>query len=637
MAKRVQYRRLVLMAVVLMAAFAGLGYRLVDLQVWRHQELKYKAQQNTQREIFLEPRRGDILDAKGNLLATSVFVKTLCADPVLIGNRQAEIARALAPLLQVPESQLAQRLKPQLRENNKGEVVTNRYVVLKRKTPVELWQKIQETMRTLSFGLEETKLPKAEQAFYRDLRKQAIFVDSMDDQLRVYPTMSLAAHVLGSVGMDERQTNTNGRACETVGKEGIELSFDSKLRGVRGWRLTETDRHKREMVNLREQDVEPRDGLNVVLTIDSVVQNMVETALAEAMEKHTPASISGIVVRPRTGEVLAMATLPNFDPNNPGAATPDARRNRVIADVAEPGSTFKIVVVSGAYNDQLVSPTDTFDCEHGHFFYAGRPLRDHESYGVLTVENIITKSSNIGAAKIGIKMGERRLYEYIRNFGFGTRTGIPLQGEIGGIVHPLKNWSKVSIAQIPMGQGIAVTRLQMIMAMCAIANNGWLMRPMLVDRLEDQQHRVVAKYAPQRVRQVISEPAAKLMVSALKTVTSSDGTAPKAALEHYCVAGKTGTAQKAEHGFYAPGKYFSSFIGFFPADNPELCISVMMDEPKQGHFGGQTAAPVFKQIAERAANYLNIRPEDGSEVPAPPVPIAPLDDRALKSAAARTP
>jgi cell division protein FtsI (penicillin-binding protein 3) len=282
-----------------------------------------------------------------------------------------------------------------------------------------------------------------------------------------------------------------------------------------------------------------------------------------------------------------------------------------------------------------VTLADTFDCEHGHFWYAGRNLHDHQSYGVLSVESIITKSSNIGAAKVGIKMGENRLYEYIRDFGFGTRTGIPLQGEVSGIFHPLKSWSKVSIAQLPMGQGVAVTRLQMTMAMCAIANNGWLMRPMLVDRLEDSDHRVVAKYTPQRVRQVISESADKLMVRALKTVVSPEGTAAKAALEHYTVAGKTGTAQKAEHGVYVPGKYFSSFIGFFPADDPELCISVTMDEPKEGHYGGDTAAPAFKQIAERAANYLNIRPEDDVH-PVPETAAATEDARVVKTAAARS-
>jgi cell division protein FtsI/penicillin-binding protein 2 len=636
MAKRLQFRRLLLLAVLLGAAFAGLGYRLVDLQVVRHDELIAKAQQNTQRVFLREPRRGDILDAKGNLLATSVFVKTVCADPALVGNRQAEVARALAPLLQMNEAELCQRLLPRLRQNDKGGTVTNHYVVLKRKVPVETWEKIQAAMGALSFGPEERNWTKAERAFYRDLRQKAILADPVDDQLRVYPNQTLAAHALGYTGMDERDVDGT-HILETAGKDGVELTMNSKLSGVRGWRVTETDRQRHELVPRRDQDVEPRDGLNVVLTIDSVIQHTVELALAEAMEKHTPISIAGLVIRPRTGEILALATLPNFDPNNPGAAPADARRNRVISDVMEPGSTFKIVVVSGALNEQAVRLTDAFDCEHGHFAYAGRVLHDHEAYGVLSVENIITKSSNIGAAKIGIKLGDHRLYDYIRSFGFGVRTGIPLPGEVSGIAHPVKNWSKVSVAQIPMGQGIAVTRLQMTMAMCAIANNGCLMQPMIVSRLEDRDHNVVAKYYPQRVRQVISEATARQMVAALKTVVSSNGTAPKAALEHYTAAGKTGTAQKVEGGVYVHGKYVSSFIGFFPADNPELCISIVMDEPKEGYYGGQVAAPIFKQIAESAANYLNLRPENGDGPPALPETIAgPADPRPARTIAARS-
>jgi cell division protein FtsI/penicillin-binding protein 2 len=622
-----------LLALVLAAAFAGLGYRLVDLQVLRHDELNAKALQNTQSELLIEPRRGDILDVKGNLLATSVPVKTLCADPMLVGNRQPEVARAIAPLLAMSESEVMQRLTPRLRQNSKGQVVTNRYVVLKRKVAVETWQKIQAAMTNLSFGFDEKRLPKPEQAYYRDLRAKAIFPDPVDDQLRSYPNQALAAHVLGYVGMDEAEVN--GRTLlQTSGKDGIEKTFNEKLAGARGWRLTETDHAKRELVAMREQDVEPHDGLNVVLTIDSVIQHMVEAALADAKEKHSPISISGIVVRPRTGEILAMATLPNYDPNSPSGTSGDVR-NRVIADIAEPGSTFKIVVVSGALNDGVVRLSDVFDCEHGHFHYAGRVLHDHDSYGPLTVEGIITHSSNIGAAKIGIKMGENELYQYIRNFGFGTRTDIPLPGEIPGIVHPVKKWSKVSIAQIPMGQGIAVTRLQMMMAMCAIANHGLLMRPMLVDRLEDRDHNVVTKYVPVRVRQVISEAAAHQMVTALKTVATPEGTAPKAALEHYTVAGKTGTAQKVENGEYVR-KYFASFIGFFPADNPEVCISIMMDEPAHGYYGGQIAAPVFKQIAEPLAMYLNIRPEKNEETTPPATASDSTDNGPVKTAAARS-
>lgn len=630
-----QVRRLVWLGLMLCLAFAGLGYRLIDLQILRHVELSAKAQQNTQREFLLEPRRGDITDVKGNLLATSVFVKTVCADPTLLGNHQPEVAHTLAPLLQMDEARLCQLMTQRLHQNQKGETVTNQYVRLKQKVPLDTWDKIRTAMTNLTFGVDERKLPRSQATFYRDLRQKAIF--ARDDQLRVYPNQSLAAHVLGYATPVEKEVD-DFPVTQIVGREGIEHTLDTKLAGVRGWRLTETDGLKRELVTLREQDVEPSDGLNVVLTIDSVIQHIVESALAEAMEKNCPISISGVVVRPRTGEVLAMATLPNFDPNNLVATTPEARRNRVITDIAEPGSTFKIVVVSGALNESIVRLSDPFDCENGHFYFGGRWLHDHESYGVLPVQDIIMKSSNIGAAKVGIKMGPERLYKYISDFGFGEVTGLPLPGEVSAklFVPPVKKWSKVSIAQIPMGQGISVTRMQMLMAMCAIANKGWLMRPMLVDRLEDSAHNVVAKYYPQRVRQVISESTAELMVQALKTVVSVEGTAPKAALDHYTVAGKTGTAQKVENGAYVH-KFFSSFIGFFPADNPELCISVTMDDPKKGYYGGQTAAPVFKQIAERAANYLNIRPEDGDPASLPDPIAAPTDRGALKTAAAHAP
>lgn len=610
MGQHLQQRRVWVLLILLALAFAGMGYRLVDLQVLRHDDLLAKAQQNTQREFTLVPRRGDILDAHGNLLATSVFVKTVIADPTLIGNHQAEVAHAIAPILQLDEASLRQALMPRFRVNEKGETNAVRYVRLKSKVSVETWARVQSAMTNLNFGIDEKKLPRADQAALRNLRTSAIDVDPVDDQLRVYPNQSLAAHVLGFVGMNESEVNSN-RFEQTVGKEGIELSFNAQLTGITGWRVTETDKHEHELVSLREQDAQQRDGLNVVLTIDSAIQHTLETALADAMQKYTPIAASGIVIRPKTGEILAMATMPNFDPNNPGAATPDARRNRVITDVVEPGSTFKIVVVSGALNETNVTLNDRFFCENGHFAFAGKVLHDHEPYGDLSVENIITKSSNIGAAKIGIKMGPEELYDYIHNFGFGARTGIPLPSEARGVVYPIKDWSKVSIAQIPMGQGIAVTRLQMAFAMCAIANDGVLMRPMLISRLEDRDGNVVAQYPPQMVRRVISEETAKKMVEALKTVVTPEGTAYKANLTNIniTVAGKTGTAQKAEHGVYVPGKFVSSFIGFFPADDPEVCIAIVLDEPQNGHYGGLTAGPTFKEVAERTANYLNIHPD----------------------------
>ena len=296
-------------------------------------------------------------------------------------------------------------------------------------------------------------------------------------------------------------------------------------------------------------------------------------------------------------------------------------------------------MLSGALNDRTVTLNDGFNCENGRFFFAGHPLRDHHPYGNLSVERIITKSSNIGAAKIGIKMGNRRLYEYLYEYGFGMRTGIQLPSESPGIVHPPEKWSKVSIAQIPMGHGVAVTRLQMAMAMSAMANNGWLMRPMLVSRLVDREGNVVAEYQPQRVRQVVSETAARQMTQALKTVVTDDGTAVKAALTNYTVAGKTGTAQKpSPQGGYSNEKFVTSFIGFFPADNPEVCISNVLDEPKGGHYGGEVAAPIFRQVAEGVANYLNVRPDVPNSLPEStrgPTNELP-DSRAIKTIAAKT-
>jgi cell division protein FtsI/penicillin-binding protein 2 len=427
----------------------------------------------------------------------------------------------------------------------------------------------------------------------------------------------LAGQVIGFPAVEE--TNVGGRfISKIVGCDGVELAMQKPLSGVAGWRVTETDKAQHELVAWRDEDVYARDGLNVVLTIDSAVQHIVETALAEALQKHTPKSITGIVMRPRTGEILAMVSLPNYDPNKSSSITPESR-NRVITDVMEPGSTFKIVVVSGALNNGTVKLTDQFDCEHGHFAFAGRVLHDHEAYGMLTTESIITKSSNIGAAKIGIRLGEQNLYHYASEYGFGQRTGIPLPGEARGILHPVKDWTKVSIAQIPMGHGVAVTRLQMLQAMATIANDGWLMRPMIVSRLQERDGSVVQTYQPERVRQAISEATSKLMIEALKTVATKDGTAAEAALKNYVVAGKTGTAQKVENGAYAPGKYISSFLGFFPADNPELCISVVMDEPKEGYYGGKVCGPVFRDIAERCASYLNIPPDPKLMTNAPPL------------------
>jgi len=607
MTNKQQIRRALLLLAFLSLAFGGLCYRLVDLQVLRHDELSAAGEKNTQREFWQAPRRGDILDVNGNILATSVPVKTICADPSLMGNFQPLIAHAIAPLLKLNEADLAKRLTPYLTRNAQGEVVTNNlhYVRLAKNISDETWRQVAAAMTNITFGVDVKKLPRAQKEFVRNLKNYSVF--SEPDQMRVYPNGSLASQVIGFPASEEQKIS--GRiVTQIAGRDGAELAMNKQLSGVAGWKVTETDRAQHELVAMRDEDVHPRDGLNVVLTIDSVVQHIVETALADALKKHTPRSITGIVMRPKTGEILAMVSLPNYDPNQPNTITPETR-NRVITDVVEPGSTFKIVVVSGALNNGIVSLNTPVYCENGAFAFAGRVLHDHERLGNETVKSVITKSSNIGAAKIGIQLGADNLYSYAWNYGFGQRTGIPLPGEARGFLYPVKDWSKVSIAQIPMGHGVAVTRLQMLYAMASIANDGWLMRPMIVKQLQERDGSVVQRYAPERVRKIIGEQADLDMITALKTVPTKDGTAPDAAMKNYVVAGKTGTAQKAENGAYASGKYISSFIGFFPADDPQICISVVMDEPKEGYYGGKVCGPVFREIAERCASYLNIPPD----------------------------
>jgi cell division protein FtsI/penicillin-binding protein 2 len=390
--------------------------------------------------------------------------------------------------------------------------------------------------------------------------------------------------------------------------------------------VTSTDRQQRELVPFRDEDVHPHDGLTVVLTIDSVIQHIVEQELAEAFREHSPENITGVVIRPKTGEILAMASLPNFDPNNLQTINTNNEANLVISRIMEPGSTFKTIVISAALNEHLVTLNDPVFCENGIFSYGGITLHDSEGhhFGNLTVEQVLQKSSNIGASKIGMKLGADKLYDYMSDFGLGAATGIPLPGELSArqFVRPPRdetgksNWGKYSIAQIPMGQGVAVTRLQMAMALAAIANHGVLMRPMLVKNLQTRDGKVVEQYQPQAIRRVTTDETARQMVQALKTVVTPDGTAPKAALTNYLAAGKTGTAQKVVNGRYADDRFVVSFIGFFPADNPEVCISIVMDAPREGGhaFGGALCGPVFHDIAARCASYLNIPPDIGLPV-----------------------
>jgi cell division protein FtsI/penicillin-binding protein 2 len=593
-----QYRRLAMCGLLLVAAFAGVGYRLVDLQVLRHEELKEAAARYWHKRVEHPTQRGRIYDARGQLLATSVPVKTVLANPERVGTNQALVARVLAPKLGMSEEDLAKRLQRRtVRRGDREVPVTG--VVLKRRVAMEDWDRIREALADLPREVVESD------GAHRLLRS-SVYADPVDREARVYPNGMLAAHVLGFAGYrDERLPGVSED--ELVGKSGIEAALNPVLMGVPGWRQVLRDVHQRELVAMRPMEVASRAGLSVKLTIDTGLQHIVESEIESAFAERAPISITALVVRPRTGEILAMANLPTFDPNRPGAVPPGYLRNRAITDLIEPGSTFKALVVAAALQEGVVSLGDMIFCENGQWVYQGRRMGDVGRHGLLSVEEIVAKSSNIGAAKVGIQLGHDRVYEYARAFGMGQPTRIALGGEVSGIMHPPRSELGISVAWVAMGYGVATTPLQMTMAMSALANGGVLMRPMLVSELLDAEGRTVARFDPTPVRQVVGERATRLITQALKRGVT-DGTGRRAQMEHYEVAGKTGTAQKRVDGAYSRQKHVASFIGYFPADDPRLCIAVVIDEPRAGMYGGEVAAPVFRRIAERAAVYLAIPP-----------------------------
>jgi cell division protein FtsI/penicillin-binding protein 2 len=590
-----QYRRLWMFAALLVLSFSGLGYRLVDIQIIRHEELLAKTIKMRERMQVRPSRRGQIYDAHGQLLATSVPVKSVYVDPRQVGEEREALARALSPILGIPWEKLAKQLERQEYVDAKGVVQERKAVPLKHKVSLEDWDRVKAVIRDFA------------------LKPNTIFTEKVDGELRVYPNGSLAAQVLGFAG-DRDEPSTSQLSDQLVGKAGIEASLDQELSGTRGVREVIQSERSSELVAMRPLDVAPRSGLGVVLTLDARIQHIVETEIEAAYLQHSPISVTCVAVRPRTGEILAMANLPTFDPNRPGAVPPGNWRNRAITDVLEPGSTFKALVVAGALQDKVVTLDTEVNCEGGSFTYKRQTLHDVTPHGVLRVEDVVAKSSNIGAAKIGIMLGAQRLHQYMRAFGMGEPTRVLLGGEVRGMVHPVKDWSKISVAWIPMGHEVAVTPLQMVMAMGAIANDGKLMRPMLVKALVDEEGGIVAESAPKVVRQVIDETTARKITQALKTAVRS-GTGKKAKLEFYDVAGKTGTAQKLVNGKYSTEKHYISFIGFFPADDPELCIAVFMDQPSKKAYGGEAAAPVWKRIAERVSSYLGIPPTQRVEAP----------------------
>jgi len=534
--------------------------RAFYLQVVEKELLVKLAERQHQKTVALTPGRGTIYDRTNAPLAVSIEMDSCYAEPRNIENIADTVAK-LAPLVGMPREELTRKLT-----GSKG------FVWLVRRISPDQARKIRELEIDGIGFVKETK--------------------------RFYPNAEMAGSVIGFTGLDPE------------GLEGIELKYDSTILGSSGFLVTERDALGRDIAMKGTLVKEASKGHNVTLTLDKNIQYIAEKELAAAVESSRAKGGIALVMEPQTGRVLAIANYPSFNPNSYFKYPPALLRNKCISDSFEPGSTFKVFLIAAALEEKVVTPGDGFNCEGGSYSIGGRTIHDTHHYGRLSVADVLKYSSNIGAAKIGGRLGQERLHSYLRNFGFGARSGIDLPGEASGYLRDRSQWFAVDLATISFGQGVTASAMQLAAAFSAVANGGTLMKPFLVERISDENGNILQQFSPQARQRVISLETARTVARMMEGVTTEGGTGMNAALEGYRVSGKTGTAQKVDpitRG-YSVDKRTASFIGFIPADDPRLTILVVIDEPKTSPYGGVVAAPAFKAIAQQSLCYLNVSP-----------------------------
>jgi penicillin-binding protein 2 len=564
-------RRTLFVALILLVWMLAIGARLIQLQVHQHDELAARARNQQLSSIDTAPTRGQVLDRQGRELARSLDTESFYSDPSEVKNVE-ETARRIASATGLDRADLVRRFIEAKDANKK-------FIWIVRRLEME-----------------------------RAARLDSLDIDgvySRKEPKRYYPNDTLAAHVLGFVGTDE------------IGLGGVEQTYNEKIRGEAGKVYLEVDRDRHPF---ESYEVQPQPGQTVVLTIDQVIQYRTEQALSAALERTHARSATAVVMDPHTGEILALANAPTFDPNQPGGNSPEARANGALQDIYEPGSTFKIVAYSAAIEKGLVKPEDKIDCQAGQITVAGRLIHDTHAYGVLTVADALAKSSNVGAIKLGLLVGNDSMYDFMKRLGFGTRTGIDLPGESAGLLRPPARWQASSIGSLAIGQEVGVTPVQMASAYSVVANNGNWVKPHIVRELRNPDGTMTFR-AKLETRPALKPETCAALRTMMEGVTLH-GTAKKAQLEGYTAAGKTGTAQKIDpktHA-YSATKYIGSFVGFAPVDNPAIVIIVVINEPEGAHHGGDVAAPVFREIAEQVLPELNVTPD--TEVKGAPQMIA---------------
>lgn len=531
--------------------------RLFYLQAVRHHFYSKIASEQHIVSAEIPAKRGTIFDRNMRVLALNLNCDSIYANPREIKNK-AQAAATLTEALGLSSGFVYDRLS---REKS--------FVWIKRRISPQESYKIK--------GLK--------------LKGLGIIKESR----RFYPDKALACHALGTVDIDN------------VGLEGLELYYDKYLKGESGWMITTQDARRKLVESYQDEFIPPKNGLSLVLTIDEVIQSIAEREVAKMYEKYNAKGASIIVMDPRSGDILALANLPNFDLNNSNKRPIESIRNRAINDFFEPGSVFKIVAASAALEEKVVDLNDKFYCEDGAWKIGRRVLHDHTPHGIMTFREIIEKSSNIGTVKVAGLFGPEVMYKYIRAFGFLEKTGVDLPGEVVGMNRPVSGWSGVSMYAIPMGQEVTTTAMQLACAISVIANNGFLIKPRIVKQVINENGQTVKEFPSKVYRKVISPQTAVKMRSILKGAVES-GTGKKARIEEYNAGGKTGTAQKVEPGgVYSHDRFIASFIGFVPVERPALAIVVCVDEPHPVYYGGDVAAPVFKNVADGSLKYLNTR------------------------------
>jgi cell division protein FtsI/penicillin-binding protein 2 len=556
MEQRKNALRFSLVVLTLIISLSVFSVKLILIQIFKSPYLTGLAAKQHNFFIELEPVRGTIFDRNLRPMAFNVPVYSLFANPkIMTEEDKKEAVEKLSSLI---------GLSPEFIE---GRLRRNKYFVwLKRKLSIDVTEQVKK------------------------LKLKGI--DFRRESERFYPNGSLAAHLIGFADTDNK------------GLEGMELFYDSYLKGKAGKMRVLRDARQTSL-QVEQDYLPPQDGFSLTLTIDETIQYITERALENAFKKHDAKAGSVIVMDVKTGEILALANQPTYNLDEVFKSNVENRTNRAVSYVYEPGSVFKVVTAAAALEENLFSEEDKINCETGQYRIANHTLTDHTPHGMLTFNEVIGKSSNIGVVKIAQKIGPNLVYKYGRRFRFGMPTGIDLRGEVSGWLKDPSQWSKTTIGAIPIGYEITVTPLQLVSAIAAIANEGVFMRPFVVKYVRDDKDQIIKQFDPKVIDRVISSDTAHRMSEILKGVVES-GTGKKAQIKGIEVAGKTGTARKVIDGKYAQGKYYASFMGFAPADDPRLAIVVVMDQPHPSYFGGTVSAPVFQEIMANSLKYLKI-------------------------------